>query len=156
MDKKPFQILATNHTSFTVAKLDSIIEFFCDGLGFKLLSRASRNPNIIQKITSVDEAEVEIAFIQGPNHRIELIQYLSPNNQKSVEMRPCDSGFSHVAYDVDDIDAAIATARTYNFVPLGDPVTIDKGPNTGSRVVYIRNQDGISIEFIEKNENAWG
>ena len=154
MNKQPFQILATNHTSFTVAELDSIIEFFCDGLGFKLLSRAPRDPNIIQKITGIDEADVEIAFIQGPNHRIELIQYLSPNNRKSVEMRPCDSGFSHVAYDVDDIDAAIATAHTYDFVPIGDPTIIDKGPNTGSRVVYLRNQDGISIEFIEKNENV--
>ena len=154
MDKKPFQILATNHTSFTVAELDSILEFFCDGLGFKLLSRAPRDPSIIQKITGIDEAEVEIAFIQGPNHQIELIQYLSPKDRKSVEIRPCDSGFSHVAYDVDDIDAVISTARTYNFVPLGDPIIIDKGPNTGSRVVYLRNQDGISIEFIEKNENA--
>ena len=150
MTQKDFKILRTNHTSFTVSDLDNMIKFFCDGLGFELLSRAPRDPKIIEKVTGVDGAEMEIAFVQGPGHRIELIQYLGPPDRIRIESRPCDTGFAHVAYDVDNVDAAIMTARNYMFEPLGDPITIDKGPNTGSRVVYLRNTDGISIEFIEK------
>ena len=150
MGKKDFKVLRTNHTSFTVSDLDNMIGFFCDGLGFELLSRAPRDPQIIEKVTGVDGAKLEIAFVQGPGHRIELIQYLGPPDRKRIESRPCDTGFAHVAYDVDNIEAAIITARNYTFEPLGDPITIDKGPNTGSRVVYLRNHDGISIEFIEK------
>ena len=150
MTQKDFKVLGTNHTSFTVSDLDNMIEFFCDGLGFELLSRAPRDPKIIEKVTGVDGAKMEIAFVQGPGHRIELIQYLGPPNRRKIESRPCDTGFAHVAYDVDNVDGAIITARNYRFEPLGDPITIDKGPNTGSRVVYLRNTDGISIEFIEK------
>ena len=152
MSANGFRILRTNHTSFTVSDLDEIIGFFCDGLGFELLSRAPRDPAIIQQVTGIPGAEMEIAFVQGPGHRIELIQYLAPAERGRVESRPCDAGFAHLAYDVDDVDAAIATAGRYTFQPLGDPATIDKGPNTGSRVVYLRNDDGITVEFIEKAE----
>lgn len=152
MTQNDFTILRTNHTSFTVSDLDQTIGFFCDGLGFDLLSRAPRDPKIIQQVTGVDGAEMEIAFVQGPGHRIELIQYLAPAERGRIESRPCDVGFAHLAYDVDDIDAAIATAHQHTFVPLGNPATIDKGPNTGSRVAYLRNSDGITVEFIEKSK----
>ena len=110
MPQNDFTILRTNHTSFTVSDLDQTIGFFCDGLGFELLSRAPRDPKIIQQVTGVAGAEMEIAFVQGPGHRIELIQYLAPADRGRIESRPCDAGFAHLAYDVDDIDAAIATA----------------------------------------------
>ena len=55
-----------------------------------------------------------------------------------------------MAYDVDNVDTATEIAPSYSFKPLGNPVTIDKGPNTGIWVVYLRNNDGISIEFIKK------
>lgn len=152
MSANGFNVLRTNHTSFTVSDLDTIIGFFCDGLGFELLSRAPRDPAIIQQVTGIAGADLEIAFVQGPGHRIELIQYLAPADRGRVDSRPCDAGFAHLAYDVDNIDAAIATASEYTFEPLGDPATIDKGPNTGSRVAYLRNSDGITVEFIEKAE----
>ena len=67
-----------------------------------------------------------------------------------VESRPCDTGFAHLAYDVDDVDAAVAASAAYQFLPLGTPVGIDKGPNMGSHVVYLRDQDGVTVEFIGK------
>ena len=105
MTQNDFTIFRTNHTSFTVSDLDQTIGFFCDGLGFDLLSRAPRDPKIIQQVTGVAGAEMEIAFVQGPGHRIELIQYLAPAERGRIESRPCDVGFAHLAYDVDDIDA---------------------------------------------------
>ncbi|MEK9722293.1 MAG: VOC family protein [Rhodospirillaceae bacterium] len=150
MSAKGFTIHRTNHTSFTVSSLDEIVGFFCDGLGFELLSRAPRDPRIIQQVTGIEGAEMEIAFVQGPGHRIELIQYLAPADRGRVVCRPCDAGFAHLAYDVDYVDAALAASEPFGFERLGDPTVIDKGPNTGSRVVYMRNGDGITIEFIEK------
>ncbi len=145
-----FNVFRTNHTSFTVSDLDRSIGFFCDGLGFELINRAPRDPKVVEEISAVKGADIEVAFIQGPGHRIELIQYHGPVDRGQTVGRPCDAGFAHLAYDVDDVDAAIDAAKKYTFVPLGAPVTIDKGPNTGSRVVYLRDVDGVSIEFIEK------
>lgn len=150
MQKRGFEVFRTNHTSFTVSNLDDSIGFFCEALGFELLSRAPRDPTLIQQISGVSGADIEVAYVQGPGHRIELIQYHGPEDRSRVESRPCDAGFAHVAYDVNELDQAINASEAFSFLPIGDPVAIDNGPNSGSRVVYMRNRDGVTIEFIEK------
>ena len=145
-----FKIIATNHTSFTVSDLDRSLAFFRDALGFEVTSKGPRNPSLIQAITGVEGAEVLIAYVRGPGHSIELIEYIEPETRSSVRPRPCDTGFSHIAYDVDNIDAAIQAARDHSVEPIGPVVAIDQGPNRGSRVAYLRDPDGITIEFIEK------
>ena len=145
-----FRVLATNHTSFTVSDLDRSIGFFTQALGFEMVNRAPRDPGLIEVITGVPGADIEVAYVQGPGHRLELIQYLSPADRGRVESRPCDSGFAHVAYDVDDVDAAVAASAPHQVLPLGPITTIDKGPNAGARVVYLRDPDGVTIEYIQK------
>ena len=108
-----FRVLATNHTSFTVSDLDRSIAFFSEVLGFEMVNRALRDPKLISSITGVPGADIEVAYIQGPGHRLELIQYHGPSERSQVDSRPCDSGFAHVAYDVDDVDAAVAASAPY-------------------------------------------
>ena len=145
-----FKVIATNHTSFTVSDIDRSLAFFRDALGFEVTSKGPRSPSLIQAITGVEGAEVLIAYVRGPGHSIELIEYIKPETRSSVRPQPCDTGFSHIAYDVDDIDAAIKAARDHSVEPIGPVVSIDQGPNSGSRVAYLRDPDGITIEFIEK------
>jgi catechol 2,3-dioxygenase-like lactoylglutathione lyase family enzyme len=145
-----FHVLSTNHTSFTVSDLDRSIAFFTEALGFELLNRAPRDPKLIEVITGVPGADIEVAYIQGPGHRLELIQYHAPAERCQVESRPCDTGFAHVAYDVDDAAAAVAASAAHQVLPLGAITTIDKGPNAGGKVVYLRDPDGVTIEYIQK------
>jgi catechol 2,3-dioxygenase-like lactoylglutathione lyase family enzyme len=145
-----FTITATNHTSFTVSDLERTTAFFEQGLGFEVISRAPRDPAIIQSVTGVEGADIVVAYIQAPGHRIELIQYLAPAARGHVEARPCDTGFAHIAFDVDDVDAAIAAAAPHGVHPIAAPTRIDQGPNAGNRVVYLRDADGVTIEFLEK------
>ena len=145
-----FKVLATNHTSFTVSNLDRTIAFFEDALGFEVTSKAPRDPKAIEQVVGVPGADIIVAYVRGPDHSLELIQYLGPEDRDHVRPRPCDTGFAHVAYDVDDIDAAIAAAKRHGVEPISEPYVVDKGPNAGNRVVYTRDPDGITIEFIEK------
>lgn len=145
-----FNVVATNHTSFTVSDLDRSLAFFCDGLGFELLSKAPRDPQAIQKITGVEGADIVVAYVQGPGHRIELIQYVGPAEREHVRPRPCDTGFAHIAFDVDDFDAALAAANAHDVRMIGSPHKPDAGPNKGRRVAYLQDRDGITIEFIER------
>lgn len=144
-----FSITATNHTSFTISDMDRSLGFFCDVLGFELLNRGRRDPDFIERVVAIPGADIEVAYIQAPGHRLELIQYHGPDSRRQVESRPCDSGFAHVAFDVDDIDAAIAASKGAGVMPLGPPQDLDRGPNKGGRVVYTRDPDGITIEFIQ-------
>jgi catechol 2,3-dioxygenase-like lactoylglutathione lyase family enzyme len=146
---KQFRVLGTNHTSFTVSSLDRTIAFFRDCLGFDLVSRAPRNPELVSRITGVAGAEVTIAFLRGPGHTIELIEYGAPAERGKVVARPCDAGFAHVAFNVDNVDAAIEAAEKFGVKPVAPPVAIDQGPNRGRKVVYLRDADGVTVEFIE-------
>lgn len=145
-----FAVLGTNHTSFTVSDLDRTLAFFRDGLGFEVTSKAPRDPHAIEQVVGVEGADIVVAYVRGPDHSLELIQYLGPAEREHLRPRPCDVGFAHVAFDVDDIDAAIATAARYDVRPVGQVYTVDKGPNAGNRVAYLRDPDGITVEFIEK------
>jgi catechol 2,3-dioxygenase-like lactoylglutathione lyase family enzyme len=143
-----FRILSTNHTSFTVSSLDRSVAFFRDCLGFQVVSRAPRDPAIIRQVTGVAGADMEIAYLRGPGHALELIEYKAPADKGRVQARPCDTGFAHVAFDVDDVDAAVAAAEKHGVRPINPPVAINAGPNKGRKVVYLRDWDGVTIEFI--------
>ena len=145
-----FKILSTNHTSFTVSNLDWSLSFFRDILGFEVTSKAPRNPRAIQHITGVEEAEVMIAYVRAPGHSVELIQYLRPDRRARHQSRPCDVGFAHLAFDVDNVDAAVIAAKEYGVLPIAAPYVTDAGPNAGGKVVYLRDPDGITIELIQK------
>lgn len=144
-----FRILGTNHTSFTVSDLERSVAFLCDCLGFQVISKAPRDPGLVSRITGVAGAEVIIAFLKAPGHTLELIEYRAPAGRGALQARPCDTGFSHVAFNVDDAEAAVAAVARYGANPICAPVTIDQGPNKGRKVVYVRDWDGITFEFIE-------
>jgi len=144
-----FRIVGTNHTSFTVSSLDRTLPFFLECLCFKLVSRAPRDPEIIRQVTGVEGADMEIAFVSGHGCTVELIEYKAPADRGKVEARPCDTGFAHIAFNVDDAEAAVAAAARHGVRAINPPVAINAGPNRGRKVVYCRDADGITFEFIE-------
>jgi glyoxylase I family protein len=87
-----FEVHGFNHTSFTVASLDRAIPFFCDLLGFELLSRAPRGRALIERMTSISGADVEIACVRGPDHTSALIEYKAPADRAASSARLCDAG----------------------------------------------------------------
>ena len=144
-----FRILGTNHTSFTVSNLDRSVGFLRDCLGFELISKAPRDPALVSRITGVEGADMMIAFLKAPGHTLELIEYRAPASKGAISARPCDTGFAHIAFNVDDAAAAVAAVERYGVKPISAPVTIDQGPNKGRKVVYLRDWDGITMELIE-------
>jgi catechol 2,3-dioxygenase-like lactoylglutathione lyase family enzyme len=143
-----FTLHGFNHTSFTVTSLDRAVAFFRDLLGFELISRAPRGQALIERMTAIDGANVEIAFLRGPGHTIELIEYRAPADRTASQARLCDAGAAHVAFDVDDVRAAVAGAQAHGFAPIGEIIVIDEGPNRGRQVVYLKGPDNFVVEFI--------
>ncbi|MEE8436004.1 MAG: VOC family protein [bacterium] len=144
-----FNVLGFNHTSFTVTELDRTIAFFRDLLGFELQSRGPRDDTVIQRLTRIPGASISVAFLSGPGHTVELIEYTGPDGRGRFLPPMCDAGASHIALDVDELDAAIEGSRGYGFEPMGEVVTINDGPNQGRRIVYLRSLDGLTVEFLE-------
>ena len=143
--------VTVNHTGITVHNLDRAVAMFTDLFGFEQFSRAPRDPAIITAVTGVPRAEVEIAYVRNGTTSIELLCYAGPADRADFRPRPCDLGSLHLAMNVTEMDAMLARARAWPLEQVGAVIVIDQGPNTGSRIVYMRSpEEGLIIEMIEK------
>ena len=149
MSKTPFHVIAADHTGITVANLERSLAFWRDVLGFELSHRPHQTGRLASEITGVPGAEISIAVLKAPGHKIELLEYLAPPDKKRVALRPCDVGSMHVALAVDDLDAVLEKIAASGWKAAGEPQTLQTGPNAGKRVVYVRDPDGTIIEFMQ-------
>jgi catechol 2,3-dioxygenase-like lactoylglutathione lyase family enzyme len=149
VSNQPFRIIATDHTGITVANLERSLSFWRDVLGFELSHRPHHTGDLAAEVTGVPGAEISIAVLKGYGHKIELLEYLSPADRKRVDVRPCDVGSVHVAFSVDNLDAVLSMIAASGWKPAGLPQTLQSGPNAGKRVVYVRDPDGTTIEFMQ-------
>ncbi|NPD16834.1 bleomycin resistance protein [Xinfangfangia sp. D13-10-4-6] len=142
--------VTVNHTGITVKDLDRAEALFRDLFGFERFSRAPRDPEIIEAVTGVPGAEVEIVYMRNGPANIELLCYSGPADRQDYRPRPVDLGSLHMAMNVSDMDSMLTRARAWPLEQVGEVIVIDQGPNTGLRIVYFRSpEEGLIIELIE-------
>lgn len=141
-------VRGVNHVSFTVSELDGPIAFFHDGLGFRLISRAGRPPELATDLTGVAGAEVEIAFLQGAGLVLELIRFLAPPSPSATLPPVNQPSAAHVALDTDRLETVLDVARRHGLRQIGGIVRISEGPNRGRRLVYLQHSAGVNVELV--------
>jgi len=146
-----FRILTADHTGITVSNLERSLAFWRDVLGFEFSHRVHQTGELAAEITGVPGAEISLAVLKAPGgHKIELLEYMAPaNRKKNVDLRPCDVGSAHVALAVDDLDAVLEKVAASGWNTAGKPQTLTTGPNAGRRIIYVRDPDGTTIEFMQ-------
>ena len=154
MKPAQFQIRSVDHTGITVSNLERALVFWRDVLGFELSHRPHQSGALPSEITGVPGAEISIAVLKGYGHKIELLEYLAPPARQHFRPRPCDVGSVHVAFVVDDLDAILDAIAASGWKAGGRPQTLAAGPNAGKRVVYVRDPDGTTIEFMQELRSA--
>jgi len=157
MSNASFRIIAADHTGITVSNLELSLAFWRDVLGFEFSHSAHQTGERSEQITGVKGAELKLAVLKTPSgHRIELLQYFAPADRRNVDLRPCDVGHVHVALTVDDLDAVLKKIAESGWRAAGEPQTLKQGPNAGKRVVYVRDPDGTTIEFMQMPKRVDG
>ena len=171
---KTFRIIAADHTGITVSNLERSLEFWQNVLGFEFSHRAHQTSEMASEITGVPGAEIKLAVVKAPGgHKIELLEYLAPSGRKKhvdpstslptsaqnfgvasrPSLPPCDVGHVHVALTIDNLDAVLERIAASDWKAGGKPQTLQSGPNAGKRVVYVRDPDGTTIEFMQVASN---
>jgi catechol 2,3-dioxygenase-like lactoylglutathione lyase family enzyme len=140
-------IRATLHTGLTVSDLDRSIAFYRDVLGFGVSEKISLDGAHIEGMTGIQGAAIRIAHVQAPGHDIELLQYVKPEGRRLSDLRPCDTGASHIAFLVEDVDAVLEAIKAHGFEPMGPPQAPPSGRLKGGRVAYVRDPDNTTLEF---------
>lgn len=142
---------ATRHFSITVSDIERSIEWYRDVLGLDLLSRQRNDNAYTRALVGMDDALLEIAFLALPAQEataLELIEYVQPR-RAAVELPTCQPGVAHIAFEVADIDSALARLAEAGTDPVSPPVEIDRGANRGMRACYLRDPDGFTIELMQ-------
>lgn len=130
-------LLALDHTGVAVADLDASIPFYRDTLGMVLTHRET-----------IVEQGVEAALLDVGDSHVELIAPLGPDTGVAKFLARRGPGLHHLAYRVDDIDAALASLSAAG-VRL-----IDERPRAGirgSRVAFVHPSatGGVLTELVE-------
>jgi catechol 2,3-dioxygenase-like lactoylglutathione lyase family enzyme len=80
---------------------------------------------------------------------LELLEYKSPPSETIAPLNSNNLGASHVAFLVDDIEAAKAELEAKG-IEFFSPVNIvDEGVLAGWRWVYFSDPDGYPLELVE-------
>src|SRR5947208_14826503 len=93
-----FRILAADHTGITVSDIERSLAFWRDVLGFELSHRAHQKGELAEQITGVSGAEILIAVVKAPGHKIELLEFRAPADRKQENgIRPSEVVPAHIA-----------------------------------------------------------
>lgn len=143
----------TDHIGFTVPDLDKAIAFFVDVIGceaFYELGPFRADDDWMQAHLDVHPRTVmkKLRFLRcrhGSN--FELFEYEAPDQRRS-QPRNSDVGGHHLAFYVDDIDAAVAHLKARGVRVLGEPTVRTSGPSAGQTWVYFLAPWGMQLELV--------
>ena len=125
-------ILGISHIALTVADMDKSVHFYCDVLGFSVAFDINN-----------DKDEPWIKYIKaGSSQFIELFYNRKGENN--------NGSFSHVCFEVDDIQKTAKNLRLHN-------INVDSGPSQGKDNNYqcwAKDPDGNRIEFMQLSPDS--
>ncbi|MEJ1936433.1 VOC family protein [Nostoc sp. NIES-2111] len=139
------------HVGLTVPDLDEAIGFFCGVLGCEFVFDGGRFADRVtmrDRLAVSPEASMRYCFLRcprGPN--LEIFEYEAPDQRRKVP-RNSDVGGHHLAFYVDDVEAALAHLKAHGVRLAGTPETITEGPAAGSTWVYFIAPWGLQLELV--------
>jgi methylmalonyl-CoA/ethylmalonyl-CoA epimerase len=126
-----------NHIGIAVKSLDETLPFYRDNLGMEF-----------KGIEEVAEQKVRVAMLQVGESKIELLEPTSADSPVAKFIEKNGPGVHHVAYEVEDIEAAIARMK-------GDGARmIDETPRNGAhgtRIAFVhpKSSNGVLTELCQ-------
>lgn len=143
-----------DHIGVTVPDIKKAITFFEDVLGCKahLTFGPFRDDkgDFMKNLLSVHPRAVieQITLVRcGNGSSIELLQYSAPD-QKTTRPRNSDHAGHHIAFYVDDINAAVAFLKQKGVKTFFGPLPVKKGPAAGQSIIYFLAPWGLQMELI--------
>jgi catechol 2,3-dioxygenase-like lactoylglutathione lyase family enzyme len=142
-------VVKTAHTGVTVSDLDRSIAFYRGVLGWEVSDKITVEGPYFENLTGVPGCRITVVYVEAPGHTIELLHYEKPDDKKVSDLRPCDPGHLHLAFEVEDIGEVLAAFKQGGWEPVNPPRIKSEGRRIGSCAIYTRDPDGVFLEFMQ-------
>jgi catechol 2,3-dioxygenase-like lactoylglutathione lyase family enzyme len=139
-----------HHVMIFVSDIDRSLNLFQDLLGFKLQWREIIGGVEISKLVSIDDIEVEVAFLQSRANgvAVELLRLIGKNNnEKPARFGALNSVGLSIA--MKDLDTLYQQLTNKGWPPFTPPQKIITPGGESARIFFFRTEDGLIIEIIE-------
>lgn len=126
-----------DHLGVAVKSIEQALEFYQDVLGIE--------PTGIEEVPS---QKVKVAFLPVGESNIELLEPTSEDSPIAKHIEKRGEGIAHLAFKVDDIEAALKTLKDKGVRLINETPQIGAG---GAKIAFIhpRSTNGILIELCE-------
>ncbi|SHM94439.1 VOC family protein [Mucilaginibacter sp. OK098] len=98
---------------------------------------------IVREVYREERQSYKLDLEVGNLYQVELFSFPDPPARPS---RPEAVGLRHLAFEVDDIEEAIARIKSFDIII--EPIRIDEF--TGKRFTFFADPDGLPVELYEK------
>lgn len=126
-----------DHIAMLVKDMESLIRVFTEVLNLK-----------VSKRMEFPEGKIKVTFLDLGELQLEVIQPTGPGTPFVRHMEAKGQGLHHLALEVDDIEAALQTARESG-LKLEDEVP---RLGAGGQIAYLdpETTSGIYLQFVQK------
>jgi catechol 2,3-dioxygenase-like lactoylglutathione lyase family enzyme len=143
----------TDHIGFTVPDLAQAIDFFVNVIGcepfYELGPFAAEDDWMATHLNVHPRAVMKrLKFLRcrhGSN--FEVFEYSAPD-QNLRQPKNSDVGGHHLAFYVDDMNAALEYLKSRGVRVLGEPTVRTTGPSAGQTWVYFLTPWGMQLELV--------
>jgi glyoxylase I family protein len=126
------RILRTHHVAVICSDYGRSKDFYVRVLGLEVVAEAYR--------AEPDSHKLDLRLPDGV--QVELFSFPNPPPRPSY---PEACGLRHLAFEVTDLDAAVAELAGHGVA--AEPVRVD--PHTGKRFTFFADPDGLPLELYE-------
>jgi methylmalonyl-CoA/ethylmalonyl-CoA epimerase len=132
-------VVQVDHIGIAVASLDESLKFYTDMLGMTL-----------HGTETVEEQKVRTAFLPLGSTEIELLESTAPDGPIAKFIENKGQGIQHIAFRVDDIDAALAELKEKGVRLIDEKPRYGAG---GARIAFLHPKatNGVLIELCQRS-----
>ena len=139
-----------DHVGITVPDLNAAIHFFEDALGAQLLWQVGP---FHETPTGVPIKSIHIAMLRlGPNINVELMAFEADQQQRTMPSN-IDYGAMHIAFFVDDLEAAAQSLKEHGAELLAGPLEAKGHVKQGERIWYFKTPWGAFMEILSRPDH---
>ncbi len=134
------------HIAVSVSDMEKALEFFCGALGLEvMMDMEMEGVPAIEAILGVKDIKMRYVLFTGQGAQLNLLEFKNPKGENiAAKMRPFDHGIHHIAFAVDDVEAAYEELKAKGVEFISPP------QDTGvAKAIAMRGPDGVVIELFE-------